>query len=219
MFWLGDDDQAIVTLKDHFELVIKQIVEGTWRHFDEPDDKIGIFSHATLNESLTYDQSPSSFFLGQHQLRRAIENIRDLFVKSLRSFKFERYTEILLASPLGDFVGEADSGVNLLFAPPKRGRPFARAPRALKADSSKHIEDILFQCRDSIDGQLYVFCVWEDESLADGSWVARTTLNGEATEWWQEECERRWPLIDFTNEAAVVLKITAVQLSFDDYDV
>ena len=214
-FWLGDDDEAITRLKDHFELVIKQIVDGNWRHFAVPEEgKMKIFSLEELNESLTYDQSPSCFFLAQHQLRRSINDIRDLFVKSLRVFEFLRITPLLAASLGPGFVGIAGSGVNSLFAPPKRGRPFARTPKATTSD--RQIADILFQCRDSLDGQLYVFCVWEDQPLSDGSWVARATLNGEATEWWQEECERRWPLVDFTKEAAVVFKITAVQLSFDD---
>ena len=193
-----------------------------------PKHKEGTFSRAVLQKNLVFDENPSCFFLQSHQIQQRLSEIRTYFVNSLRKFPFQRFTP-LVGEVLGaDYVGVEDSGINQLFAPPKRGRkPGSTAthkmPRLDASVPSFHsakpekIRDILFQCRDFKDKELYVFVEWEDLDLDRCSWVPLSSLPPATKQWWELQCESRWPLLDLNTESPL-LRVTGgpVTMNFDE---
>ena len=123
-----------------------------------------------------------------------------------------------------DFIGIADSGINELFKPPRRGRPPkadakkrqrqdfdvtfvtkvfwkeapAKAPPldASPSDTNKilNIADILLQATDLRTGQVKVFVEWDDRPLSAASWILLKSLNKDAAQWWNLLKEVRYPL-------------------------
>ena len=136
MCYVEDEDPAIATLAEHFTNVIHQISDGKWYHL--PSKWTSKKDHTTVRViDITYfendrvlDSTPEPFFLHHHRLGEKLFLLREKVALAFRQLDFDEITPLITEIFSTDFVGIADSGINLLFPPPKRGRP-------KKADSKK----------------------------------------------------------------------------------
>ena len=72
---------------------------------------------------MKYDNEVKPFLLGPVLLKQKLEKIRQMFIKSLKNFDYERTTPLVVAHLGAAAVDVANSGVEEVVAPPRRGRP------------------------------------------------------------------------------------------------
>ena len=67
---------------------------------------------------------PQPFFLAHHRLGEKLYRLQEKVVCAFREIDYKKLTP-LITKVFGstDFIGIADSGINELFKPPRRGRP------------------------------------------------------------------------------------------------
>ena len=130
-FAVEPEDKAVATLVTHFTKIIGDIVDDKWSHLpsqwiSEKKQKLYVISPEDINESRTLDQDPQPFFLGYHRLGQKLFEIRLKLVQTFRNFNFDEYTPLIQECFPNLDLGVPNSGINELFAPPKRGRPSKR---------------------------------------------------------------------------------------------
>ena len=84
-----------------------------------------------LQDERVLDMDPQPFFLTHHRLGEKLYKLREKVVSGFRNIDYETLTP-QMTQVFGslDFLGIADSGVNELFKPPRRGRPQKWTPRS-----------------------------------------------------------------------------------------
>jgi hypothetical protein len=104
----------------------------------------------------------------------------------------------------------------------KHSDSFLPAPADYSSSNSlpsadNRIQDILFQAIDVKSKRTYVFLQWKNGELSDGTWAKHSSLTGPTMDWWDMEVEKRWPMVDLSQEAPE-LRITGgiVTMIFDE---
>jgi len=126
---VGPDDEAVATLAHHFTQVIDQILADNWAHLPhdwiskKKKQKVYVISPEEANESRTLENGPQPFFLAYHRLGQKLYELRLTIIRSFQKYEFTRVTPISHEIFTDVVMGVADSGINELFPPPKRGRP------------------------------------------------------------------------------------------------
>ena len=131
------EDKAVATLVTHFTQVITDVVGNNWSHLptewlSKEKQKIFVISSSDFEKSRILDPDPQPFFLGHHRLAQKLYDIRMKVVQSLRSFNFSHYTPLIQEIFHDLDFGIENSGINVLFTPPKRGRPSKAAIKKRK---------------------------------------------------------------------------------------
>ena len=84
--------------------------------------KVFVISSSDFEKSRILDQDPQPFFLGYYRLAQKFYDLRMKVVQSLRTFNFSNYTPLIQEIFPDLDLGIHNSGINVLFTPPKRGR-------------------------------------------------------------------------------------------------
>ena len=183
--FLGADDDAVTLLVDHFRGVIQRLKDESWRHSsiglstrNRKKKKLYYWSKAESEVNLTLAPDPPSLFTTGPHLRIAFDKVLEKFAKSLRNYDYDSITPMLTNSFGANFVGVADSGIELLFPVRGPGRPRKRPidldsklsplgqppSRPVTLESSTYrnrpIAQIHLIARDIADADLYVFVEW-----------------------------------------------------------
>jgi hypothetical protein len=123
------EDEAVAVLASHFTQVIDHILSDTWSHLQhdwiskKTKQKVYVLSRDEADESRTHDNDPHPFFLSFHRMGQKLHDLRLTVIQSFRNYDFTRITPITLEIFPDGVMWVADSGINELFPPPKRGRP------------------------------------------------------------------------------------------------
>ena len=127
---VGDEDPAVNTLVEHFKKVITEITDNKWSHWPskwiskKDKQKLYVMDRKQLQDDRFLDMDPQPFFLAHHRLGEKLYRLREKVVCVFREIDYKKLTP-LITKVFGstDFIGIADSGINELFKPPRRGRP------------------------------------------------------------------------------------------------
>jgi len=131
------EDKAVATLVTHFTQVITDVVDNKWSHL--PTEWLSKKNKRYLSLALATSRS-LGFWILIHNLSflvtiASLKNCNDIrmkVVQSLRSFNFSHYTPLIQEIFHDLDFGIENSGINVLFTPPKRGRPSKAAIKKRK---------------------------------------------------------------------------------------
>ena len=87
------------------------------------NQKLYVISLDELKKLRILDQDPQPFFLGYHRLGQKLFDLRLKVIQTFRNFDFAEFTPIVQEHFPDLDLGVANSGINELFQPPRRGRP------------------------------------------------------------------------------------------------
>jgi hypothetical protein len=146
--YVGATDPPVTALVEHFKKVIVEIVDDKWSHrpakwiSKKDKQKLYVMDRTQLQGDRVLDPDPQPFFLAHHRLGQKLYQLREKIVFTFRHIDYEKLTPLLTSifgSP--DFIGVADSGINELFKPPRRGRP----PKADAKKRQRQDFDVQYQ--------------------------------------------------------------------------
>ena len=109
--------------------MITDITNNDWSHWPskwiskKDKQKLYVMDRKQLQDDRFLDMDPQPFFLTYH-LGEKLYRLQEKVVLVFREIDYKKLTP-LITKVFGstDFIGIADSGINELFKPPRRGRP------------------------------------------------------------------------------------------------
>ena len=101
------EDEAVPVIVGVLRQTVLAIVDGTWQHPAESWPKTAEYklSRSQYFKTLKYNTNVKPFLLGPANLQLKLQKIREMFTRSLRNFKYDKHTPLVVAHLGGDAVG------------------------------------------------------------------------------------------------------------------